>query len=350
MQDPTVKPYPTEPSFLRNILISLLAGLSIGSILALIRDNMDNVFHSSDDLKDSKFPILGKIPFVNIFENFITPENISNWYLKYNVGSVEFIEDDQSYYFDSFRNLFSSIKFLGSENPLRVISLTSTEPKEGKSSISLMLSKTLSEVGQNILLIDCDMRQPHLHEKLNLKNNKGLTDILTEKDGLKNWQKYIQEISNHDSWKLISSGTIPPDPTRILSSKKMNDFVKMLREDDNFDLIIFNTPPVGRLADASLVGSITDGLIFVVSLEKVDKKLFYESTNKLTNLGNKILGLVTNEIQKPMVQKSKEMNNYREVERGNITNNQKESNKKNQNENLVILKKYWKYFLKWIDE
>ena len=114
----------------------------------------------------------------------------------------------------------------------------------------------------------------------------------------------------------------------------MNDFVKMLREDDNFDLIIFNTPPVGRLADASLVGSITDGLIFVVSLEKVDKKLFYESTNKLTNLGNKILGLVTNEIQKPMVQKSKEMNNYREVERGNITNNQKESNKKNQSENL----------------
>ena len=60
--------------------------------------------------------------------------------------------------------------------------MTSTEPLEGKSSISLMLSKTLSEVGQNILLIDCDMRQPHLHEKLNLNNIKGLTNILTAKD------------------------------------------------------------------------------------------------------------------------------------------------------------------------
>ena len=118
----------------------------------------------------------------------------------------------------------------------------------------------------------------------------------------------------------------------------------------NFDLIIFDTPSVGRLADASLVGSISDGLIFVVALEKVDKKLFYESTNKLTNLGNKILGLVTNEIQKPMIQKSKEMNNYKEVGRGNITNNQKELNEENQNENLGILKKYWKYFLRWIDE
>ncbi len=350
LQDPTVKPYPTEPSFLRNILFSLLAGLSIGSILALIRDNMDNVFHSYEELKDSKFPILGKIPFVNIFDNFTTPENISNWYLKNNISSVEVVDDDQSYYLDEFRNLFTSLKFLGSEKPLRVISLTSTESKEGKSSISLMLSKTLSEVGQNILLIDCDLRQPHLHEKLNLKNVKGLTDILTEKDGLKNWQKYTQEISNHVSWKLISSGTIPPDPTRILSSRKMHDFVKILKEDNNFDLIIFDTPSVGRLADASLIGSITDGLIFVVALEKVDKKLFYESTNKLTNLGNKILGLVTNEIQKPMIQKSKEMNNYKEVGRGNITNNQKELNEEKQNENLGILKKYWKYFLRWIDE
>ena len=111
-------------------------------------------------------------------------------------------------------------------NTLWVISLTSTEPLEGKSSISL-ISKTLSEVGQNILLIDCDMRQPHLHEKLNLNNIKGLTNILTEKDGLKDWQKYIQEISNHGSLKLISSGTIPPDH-KILSSRN-TEFVKILR-------------------------------------------------------------------------------------------------------------------------
>ncbi len=350
LQDPRVKPHPTEPSFLRNIIISLLAGLSVGSILALIRDNLDNVFHSSDELKDSNLTILGKIPFVNIFDNLKTPENISNWYLRNNVSSVESSDNNQSYYFDAFRNLFTSIKFLGSENPLRVISLTSSENKEGKSSISLMLSKTLSEVGQNILLIDCDMRKPNLHEKLNLENIKGLTNILSEKDGVKNWQKYIQEIPNHGSWKLISSGTIHPDPTRILSSRKIHEFVKMLRDDETFDLIIFDTPPVGRLTDASLLGSITDGLIFVVSLEKVDKKLFYESINRLTNLGNKILGLITNDIQKPINQKSKEIFNYKESYGGKTTFAQQESNQKNQNDSLVILKKYCKYFLKWIDE
>ena len=349
LQNPKVKPYPTEPSFLKNILIALIAGVSIGAILALIRDNMDNVFHSSDELKDSDLTILGEIPFVNIFENFKTLKNIRNWYLGNNAVSVESPDNNQSYYLDAFRNLFTSIKFFGSENPLRVISLTSTEPLEGKSSISLMLSKTLSEVGQNILLIDCDMRQPHLHEKLNLNNIKGLTNILTEKDGLKDWQKYIQEISNHGSWKLISSGTIPPDPTRILSSRKMHEFVKILREDETFDLIIFDTPPAERLADASLLGSITDGLIFVVSLEKVDKNMFYQSINRLTNLGNKVLGLVINEIQKPTNQKSKKMFNFNDVY-GEITRDIKESNKKNLNERFFILKKYWKYFCKWIDE
>ncbi len=349
LQNPKVKKYPTEPSFLKNILIALIAGVSIGAILALIRDNMDNVFHSSDELKDSDLTILGEIPFVNIFENFKTLKDIRNWYLGNNAVSVESADNNQSYYLDAFRNLFTSIKFFGSENPLRVISLTSTEPLEGKSSISLMLSKTLSEVGQNILLIDCDMRQPHLHEKLNLNNIKGLTNILTEKDGLKDWQKYIQEISNHGSWKLISSGTIPPNPTRILSSSKMHEFVNILREDDTFDLIIFDTPPVERFADASLLGSITDGLIFVVSLEKVDKNMFYQSINRLTNLGNKVLGLVINEIKKPTNQKSKKMINYKEVY-GEITRDIKESNKKNLNENFLILKKYWKYFCKWIDE
>ena len=349
LQNPKVKPYPTEPSFLKNILIALIAGVSIGAILALIRDNMDNVFHSSDELKDSDLTILGEIPFVNIFENFKTLKNIRNWYLGNNAVSVESPDNNQSYYLDAFRNLFTSIKFFGSENPLRVISLTSTEPLEGKSSISLMLSKTLSEVGQNILLIDCDMRQPHLHEKLNLNNIKGLTNILTEKDGLKDWQKNIQEISNHRSWKLISSGTIPPDPTRILSSRKMHEFVKILREDDTFDLIIFDTPPVERFADASLLGSITDGLIIVVSLEKVDKNMFYQSINRLTNLGNKVLGLVINEIKKPTNQKSKKIINYKEVF-GEITRDIKESNKKNLNENFLILQKYWKYFCKWIDE
>ena len=129
----------------------------------------------------------------------------------------------------------------------------------------------------------------------------------------------------------------------------MHEFVKILREDDTFDLIIFDTPPVQRLADASLLGSITDGLIFVVSLEKVDKNMFYRSINRLTNLGNKVLGLVINEIKKIINQKSKKMINYKEVY-GEIIRDIKESNKKNLNEKFLILQKYWKYFCKWIDE
>ena len=110
---------------------------------------------------------------------------------------------------------------MGSESSLRTIVLTSTEPSEGKSLISIMLCKTLSEIGQKILLIDCDLRKPQLHKRLNLNNINGLSNILTQNDGITNWKKYVQSVPNHDTWKLITSGTIPPvRPTRICNAAR----------------------------------------------------------------------------------------------------------------------------------
>ena len=211
--------------------------------------------------------------------------------------------DDKKYqrffYQESFRNLFTSIKFMGSDSPLRSIVLTSTQASEGKTLIASMLCKTLSEVGQKILLVDCDLRKPQLHKRLNLNNINGLSNILTQKDGITNWKKYIQSVPNHDTWKLITSGTIPPDPTRILSSQKMKEFVNLLGKNEEFDLIVFDTPPVGGLADSALVAGLCDGLIYIVSLENVDKKIFKESQNRLNSLGSRVLGIITNQVFKP---------------------------------------------------
>jgi len=191
-----------------------------------------------------------------------------------------------------------------------------------------------------------------VNKRLNLNNINGLSNILTQKDGIDNWSKYVQSVPNHSNWKLITSGTVPPDPTRLLSSQKMKKFVNQLNVNKEYDLIIFDTPPVAGLADSALVGSLCDGLIYVVSLENVDKRVFNESLNRLNNLRSKVLGLITNEISKPSESKvalNKTANGYKNVYSSYYVNDDEELNEKEKDLNVGILKKMFKNLLNWID-
>ena len=356
LQNPSVKNYPIRPSYLVNILIGLIGGSFLGIILALYRDSKDNVFHSKKEIEETNLTILGHIPYTEIFDELKNEESLIKLFINLNKKSNK--KDcsnnyEKFLYQESFRNLFTSIKFIGSEKPLKTIALTSAESGEGKSLISIMLSKTLCDIDQNILLIDCDMRKPQLDKRLNLNNLKGLTNILTEKDGIQNWGQFVQDIPNHEKWKIITCGTVPPDPTRIISSNKMKEFVNLLNKEDKYDLIIFDTPPAGGLSDASLVGSLCDGLIVVVSINKVDKEIFAGATNKLSNLGSKVLGLVTNECSKP--KQKDQQNSYQYKDVYDIAENIKDDEINQEstyiinNKYLKIVKKYYKKLNHWLD-
>ena len=357
LQNPIVKSYPIKPSYFNNLLISLVGGLFLGIILALYRDSKDNVFHSKKEIEEIDLTILGHIPYTDIFDDLKNKEVLSEWFLSLNTESINDEDSEKNYqkflYQESLRNLFTSIKFIGSENPLRTITLTSAEASEGKSLISIMLSKTLSEIDKKILLIDCDMRRPQLHKRLDLNNINGLTNILTEKDGIKNWEKFVQNIPNHNNWKIITCGTVPPDPTRILSSNKMKDFMNVLKNEDKYDLIIFDTPPAGGLSDASLIGSISDGLIFVASINKVNKEIFSEALNKLNNLGSKVLGIVSNECSKPKQKDLQSRYQYQEVYNlPELVNDNDEviaNQELNDTKYITILKKYFKKLIVWLE-
>ncbi len=353
LESPYFSSKPIKPSFTRNLLIALFSGTFLGIILSLIRDYLDNVFHSPKEISDfSDLPILGQIPYTNIFDNLRTKKDVSDWLVSLDNEDLKDSSDDKKYqrffYQESFRNLFTSIKFMGSESSLRSIVLTSTEPSEGKSLIASMLCKTLSEVGQKILLIDCDLRKPQLHKRLNLNNIKGLSNILTQKDGITNWKKYVQSVPNHDTWKLITSGTIPPDPTRILSSQRMKKFVNLLSNSEEFDLIIFDTPPVSGLADSALVGNLCDGLIYIVSLENVDKRIFKESLNRLDSLGSSVLGFVTNQVFKP-TKSSANINEYKNVYSTYYSNDDEKLDQEEKDSDNRIFQKIFKKLLNWID-
>jgi len=150
-------------------------------------------------------------------------------------------------------------------------------------------------MGQRILLIDADLRKPQLHTRLGLNNLRGLTNLLT--DDSNSWRSVLQPVDGSDNWSVITAGRRPPDPARLLSSSRMHQLVQDLENSGEFDLILFDTPPVLGLADAALVAEHCDGLMLLVSLDRVDRGLPKEAVSRIRSSGAPLLGVVTNAIK-----------------------------------------------------
>ena len=302
---PVVGGTPIEPSLkkslLQGILISLISGIGVG----LARDRLDHVFRQPGEVKeDLGLPLLGHIPHVDFFQGVREDKRFLLQELDLSVGSDSDKSDkadaptrqqeryQRFFYQEAFRNLYTSLRFLNSDSPVKAIALTSSLPAEGKSLVNVLLAKTLSEMGQRVLLVDADMRKPQMHTRLGLNNLSGLSNLLTEDD--QHWSDVVQPVPTYDNWSVITAGRRPPDPTRLLSSKRMHALVADLARGSDFDLVLFDTPPVLGLADAALVAEHCDGLMLLVSLNCVDRGLPKESVARINSSGAPLLGVVTN--------------------------------------------------------
>ena len=298
---PEINPNPIKPSIPRNLAVGAFLGLVGGAAAGLLRDRTDHVFHQAGEIKmDLGLPFLGHIPHVNAFkgvredQRFLLSELDYDHQLKVDQDSKK-ANYQRFFYQEAFRNLYTSIRFLNTDQPLRSIALSSTLPAEGKSLINVLLAKTLSEMGQRVLLIDADLRKPQLHTRLGLNNLLGLTNVLT--DDSNSWRDVLQKAENYENWSVITAGRRPPDPARLLSSSRMQQIVKDIKNSGEFDLILFDTPPVLGLADTALITANCDGLMLVVSLDRVDRSLPKEAIARIRSSGVPLLGVVTNAIK-----------------------------------------------------
>jgi polysaccharide biosynthesis transport protein len=308
---------PVEPNINNGLLTGLLLGVVTGIGAGLLRDKFDRGFHNPNDVKEELGEVLlGHIPHVSFFQGvreenrFLLHELDISSSKSASATSPEgsapgivladFTEKigptgyQRFFYQEAFRNLFTSIRFLNSDKPLRTLALTSSLPAEGKSLVNVLLAKTLSEMGQRVLLVDADMRKPQLHFRLGLNNLTGLSNLISELN--LHWREVSQKVPGYENWSVITSGTRPPDPTRLLSSMRMRELVHELANTDQFDLVLFDTPPVLGLADAPLLAQHLDGMILLVSLDRVDRSLPKEAISRVRSSGAQLLGLVTNAI------------------------------------------------------
>ncbi|MCP9817873.1 polysaccharide biosynthesis tyrosine autokinase [Synechococcus sp. Cruz-9H2] len=286
-----VNPTPVEPRLGRGLLQGLLLGLVAGGGVALLRDRLDHVFHTPGEVRDElKVPLLGHIPYISFFEGV---RRDKRFLLKDLDAQQSGIAGYQRFtYQEAFRNLYTSLRFLNSDRPVKSVAVSSSVPSEGKSLLIVLLAKTLSELGKRVLLVDADLRQPQVHHRLGLNNLSGLSNLLTEEGA--DWRSLLQTVPDHESWQVLTAGRRVPDPPRLLSSERMGHLVTEIAESGVYDLILYDTPPALGLADASLLAENLDGMLLVVGLNKVDRQLPAQAIERIKSAGAPLLGIVTN--------------------------------------------------------
>ncbi|PFD99369.1 CpsD/CapB family tyrosine-protein kinase [Priestia megaterium] len=189
---------------------------------------------------------------------------------------------------EQYRTIRTNIQFSNVDQDIKTIVLTSSGAEEGKSTTSSNLATVYAQQGLKVLLIDADLRKPTGHYTFRLENHIGLTNVLTRQSTL---AQAVQE-SEIPHLSVLTSGPIPPNPSELLASAQMAELLKEMKE--QFDMIIFDTPPILAVADAQILANQVDGTILVVSSGKTEKDAALKSKELLSNAKGKLLGVVLN--------------------------------------------------------
>ena len=266
---------PVSPTPRRTTAFALIVGLFLGIAVALLVDYFDNSLRGEDDLgKAVAVPVLGVIP------------RLKHW--KQKEAHVVTREEPTSAPAEAYRAFRTAVHYLSFDRGLKVIQITSAKPGDGKTTTSTNLAVASARAGQSVLLIDCDLRRPRVHEFFGLRNEVGFTTSLVGAS----LDEVIQEVEGEPRLSIISSGPQLPDPSEILASATARGFIESTRE--RFDLVIIDSPPVLAVSDPLVLLGSVDGVILVASAKQSDRRDVVRATEQLSQLDTVILGTVLN--------------------------------------------------------
>ncbi len=191
---------------------------------------------------------------------------------------------------EAYRTLRTNIEFSNIDDNINSILVTSSGLQEGKSITAANLALSVAETGKKVLLIDCDLRKPSLHKKFNISNNKGISNLLIGQFKFADVaQRYTENLY------ILTSGTLPPNPSEMLSSKKMKIFLDEAK--NNFDFIILDTPPVIAVTDAQVLSSMVGGVLLVIAAGQAEIAGTQKAKELLELVKANIVGVVLNKAQ-----------------------------------------------------
>ena len=270
--------HPSKPNRLLIVLVGLVLGVGIAFAYIFVRNYFDNTVKTPDDMQNRNINVLSWIPQI---------EGVGLNGSK----ELEFIvaKKPDSIPSEAFRAMRTRIQFSKIEkDSLKTILITSSAPREGKTTIAVNLAGSYAQSNKKTLLLDCDLRKPRVHSIFAAQRYPGLIDYLFE-------QVKLEEIirpTGMSNLSFISAGTIPPNPAEMLDSQQMKDFLQLMK--NQFDIIIVDSPPIIAVTDSEILSTITDGSILVVSADATELDLLEKSVQLIKNSGSSFLGTVLN--------------------------------------------------------
>ncbi len=290
--------------------MGLIIGLVLGLIAAFIVETFDTSIGAIEDVEETlKTRVLGVIPQVDakeVHENFKEklPEGLAGLSPVQMVNMVAHYAP-KSMMAESFRGLRTNIQFKDTANEIKTIAVTSASPQEGKTIVSINLAITMAQAGMKTLLIGSDMRKPMIARIFGVEQTPGLSEILL---GNCSWRDAVQTVTDMmvgkmsldevlltpglDNLHLIVAGSIPPNPAELVESKRLKEFMDEAKSE--YDLILFDSPPILSTADAAILGSKMDGVLLVYRLGSVSRGLLKRSTVQLEQVNCRMLGVILN--------------------------------------------------------
>jgi polysaccharide biosynthesis transport protein len=271
--------FPYKPQILLNLVFALLVGLFGGLLISFLLEHLNNAVNSLDEIRDGlRFPVLGGIFNVNQKKELNFPLEKA------------FLLAPRSHFAESFRTIRVSLLLSTPGTPPRSILITSSQPEEGKTTVSINLAVSFAQAGSKVLLIEADFRRPRLANVFG-KNGMGLTSYLTGNAAL---EEVVKEV-DIPNLSIIPTGQIPVNPTELLGSGEMKRLLEILGND--YEQIILDGPPVIGIADSLVISSIVDGTVVVARAGKTPRDALTGVVEKLWSFNARVLGVILNRVE-----------------------------------------------------
>lgn len=197
---------------------------------------------------------------------------------------------------EQFRTLRTNVEFSMIDKTVKSIIVTSAKSGSGKSTVAANLSAVLVNKNRRVLLVDSDLRRPTVHKIFNYKNDHGLSNLMTDEQGLLNDYVLFDRASG---LYVLTSGSTPHNPAEILGSNRMKKMIAEMKK--QYDIIVFDAPPVLSVTDAQILSSEVDGILFVIPYGQLSLDEAAKAKAALEKVDANILGAVLNRIEEKLV-------------------------------------------------
>lgn len=288
VQEASIPRTPIAPKRGENMMLAVFLGLLLGGSIVVVRKKMDTLLHTPDDVREQGHQVIGVIPSMDsiIESEFDGQEQITVDDRSVRTSLV-MLTAPMSALAESYRRIRTNLQFSRPDTDLRAVMVTSVDKGEGKTTTATNLALAMASADKRTVIVDTDLRRPRLHEVLSVPREIGLSDVLFDEDP--DFDVFQTDI---DNLSVIPANDNIPNPAELLGSARMRMLIDQLR--NQFDFVIFDTPPVLLFSDGVALSSHCDGALVVAEANKTDSRALMHTVDSLRDVEADIIGVVLN--------------------------------------------------------